>query len=124
MVCKSIFDFSSDHSPIIVYLNDKLVETAQTPHLCSKNTNAFQVTLQEHFYLKIPLRCEQEIEQAVEHSWMNASNTRYGRPHQFQKVEVININETYPQKFELRSLKKGNLGKTGNKQGTRLTRQY
>ena len=69
IMCKSSFDLSSDHSPVFATIKKDLINNGQECHLSSKKTDwlEYRRILQESLNLQIPLKCEVDLAEAVEH---------------------------------------------------------
>lgn len=64
----SCLDLSSDHSPVIVTLSTQIINNQKPPTLCNRKTDwdQFRTKIVEDIDLKIPLKTEAEIDDAVE----------------------------------------------------------
>lgn len=69
MHAESCYELSSDHSPVIITLNKKIVTFEKSCVLNNRNTNwtYFKHLVENTLQLKIPLKTNEEIEHAVEH---------------------------------------------------------
>lgn len=65
---ESCLDLSSDHSPVLVTLSSKIIFKQIPPMLSTKSTNwdEFRILLEEMISLNIPLKTENDIDEAVE----------------------------------------------------------
>lgn len=66
---ESCLDLSSDHSPVIVTVNSQVIEKGKPAGLHNKRTNwdNFRTLLKSTLCLKIPLKTENDITEAIEH---------------------------------------------------------
>lgn len=67
--CKSMPELSSDHSPVEILLKRKITLTADVCRLHSRKTdwNSFRESISASINLQLPLKTNEDIEEAVEH---------------------------------------------------------
>jgi hypothetical protein len=66
---KSCFDLASDHSPVLISLNLRVLHQASQPTLCNRTTNwdYFRHLITMNLTLQVPLKTEAQIEDAVKY---------------------------------------------------------
>jgi exonuclease III len=63
------FDFSSDHSPVLVTMHTRLAQSSKPPTLTTNRTNwaTFKQYIQDNLTLQVPLKTNRDIEDYVNH---------------------------------------------------------
>jgi hypothetical protein len=66
---KSNLDMSSDHSPIVITLNNHVIWKKPPLQLCDRNTNWTQIQnhINDNINLNLQLKTDQDLEDAVEY---------------------------------------------------------
>lgn len=66
---KSLLELSSDHSPILITLNNRIIEKEKPCMLHNKKTNwpYFRELIKSSINIALPLKTEENINNAVEH---------------------------------------------------------
>lgn len=66
---ESSFELSSDHSPILVSLSAKIIDTPSAPTLTNQKTNweVFRDVVEDRLAIDLPLKTGAEIDEALEH---------------------------------------------------------
>jgi hypothetical protein len=78
----SCLELTSDHTPIIVSIHTRFQQQPKRPSLHNKNTDweVFRTLLETQISLKIPLKTEAEVEDAV-YNLTTQYNKQPGEPH-------------------------------------------
>ena len=101
--CTSLAELSSDHSPVLLSLDQACNKVLLPCHLHNKKTNwnVFKKQVTESINLQVSLKTEEEIIEAVEHfnqcvqnaAWAATPTNTYNSPHTFPRRIVDMIAE-------------------------------
>lgn len=107
---ESSFDLSSDHSPILLTYHAHVVHLDKSPHLSSTKTNwsLFREILLRKINLNIPLKSQNEIENAVEYLTKIIQKSAWKSTPDFVESERVYANPRHVQELikEKRKMRK------------------
>jgi len=120
----SVFELSSDHSPIIASIGASLTTKAVTPTLATIHTNwdMFRAYIDEHINLRLRIKECAELDEAIQYfTTLIQAAAWYSTPYPAQGRSLLT---TLLSTYASLSLKNDDRAADGNGQGTKATDSF